>query len=300
MTEQTPGTGMGPAGPNGQQPGGWSAASPAQGTPAPYPAYPPYAYYPQYAHWYVQAYTQPPTPVERPASKGGRTIFYAVAATLAVGLTIGALALAAAAPALVDHVPTASGLGLTSLYSSTLKDDTTNWDVGHNCSFEDGGLHADGTLDADNGAVCTFQPSAQGTATTSDFLVTVHVAPAMNVASEQVACILIMGMAGASGNALLFDQSGGYATVTTTSNSCGTTATIPGSSVAWHTDGYEPNTISVWYSSSAQNLTVYANGQRLYTLYPSYAVPFTLALGAPGNAEALYTGFTIAGGATSA
>ncbi len=298
MTEQTPGSDARPTPPGAAQPG-YAAPTPhAPAAPGPYPAYPPYAYYP-YAYWYARAYTQQPTPVERPARKGGQTIFFAVVTAMGVLLAISALALAAAAPALVERVPTAGGLGLTSLYNSSLSNDSTNWDVGHNCSFEDGGLHADGTLDADNGAVCAFQPSASQNLAGSGFLLTVQVAPAMNVASEQIACVLLVSKSSTTNYALLFDQSGGYTAKSRTSNSCGAGATISGSSVAWHADGYEPNTISVWFSATDQSLTVYSNGQRLYSAFPDDTGPFTIALGAPAGAEALYTGFSVDGTLTS-
>jgi hypothetical protein len=258
--------------------------------PGPYPYYPYYGYYPWYAQ---QQPTQPPTPAERPTTpERARLANLVISLVLAVA-TVGAIALAAAAPSFAERAPSPASVGLQQVYDAPLTNDPDHWDVSQGCVFELGGLHA---TNASSGTVCPFKPSIAGDITSGGFLLTATVGPAGAVNSQQEPCISLSD--GSSAYELTFDQNGAYTLDPSPENPCGDTTSRDaaiGGTVAWHVDGFTPNDVSVRYSAADQTLTVYANGQRVVHGTVNFSGQVKIALGARGNGEAVFTHFTLYG-----
>lgn len=277
------------------------AQQPTPHRPGPPPAYPPYpppygyhpyqgGFYPPYGYypWYPQPVVTPPTPVERPVRPGRARIANVVLALVAMLATIGALALAAAAPTFATHPPTLSSSDYHLVYAGRLTDDASHWDVSQGCAFEQGGLHAAGGS-AD--AVCTFRPSADGDLTSRGFSLTAQVGPARGVARAQEPFIALSG--DAITYVLLLDQQGNYVFESAADGDTDFRSVARGGTVAWHADDYELNTVSVQYAADAQQVTVYVNDQRVLTSLVSISGQFKLELGAPKQAEAVFTRFSL-------
>jgi hypothetical protein len=264
-------------------------AGPPPAAPYMYPYPYPYGYYP---YSYPYPWYQPPTPVERAPSPGGARLFTVVVIVLVAALTVGALGLASAAPSLVAHAPSPASLGFQQVYNQRLADDVGHWDLTSTCGIGSEGLHAED-------GICNFLPSTSGDLTGQGFLVTVGVAPGLDVASEEDACITLS--TSSVTDALVITQQGAYTLVKQLSNTCNAPNPLslgvnvsgdiipPGNTVAWHSDAYEPNQISIQYSSADQAITVYVNDQRMLQAPVAVSGELTISLGAPAGAEALYT-----------
>ncbi len=272
----------------------------APGAYPPAPAYPPYGQYGYYGYypWYFPQPPQPPTPAERPTQPGRARLANLVIAVVATVSTVVALALAAVAPAVAGQPPAPASLGFHQVYDSQLADDTGHWDVGQGCVFELGGLHATVNSTDSTGTICPFIPSVNGDLTSQGFFLTAEVLGAAAVNAQQQPCIALEGQ---NTYELTFDQSGNYLFESSPPHPCGDTvlfATI-NASVAWHTDGYTHNRISVSYSAADQTVTVYVNDQRLFQQTIALSGQYKIDLGASGSGEAVFSRFTLYSGSPS-
>lgn len=247
--------------------------------------YPYYGYYP----WYPQPVVMPPTPVERPARPGRARIANVALAIVVTLATIGALALAAAAPSFATHPPALANSDYQSVYDARLTDDADHWDVRQGCTFEQGGLHANG---GDNDAHCAFLPSADNDLTSRGFLLTAQVGPSRDVAGEQQPFIALS--ADDVDYALLINQQGTYDFQSKAQSDAAFTTVVRGATIAWHADDHESNTISLQYSPGDQTVTVYMNDQRVFSSAVTIQGHFKVELGAARQAEAIFTHFSLA------
>ncbi len=235
----------------------------------------------------------PPTPAERPQRPGRARVVNIVLAVVTVVATIGALALAAAAPSLASSAPAPRSTGLAQVYNMRLIDDPSNWDVGHGCTFEQGGLHA---TQADTASLCAFLPSQQSNLTGSGFYLTTTVGPAAAVSGQQEPCIALQGDGGYF--SLAFNQTGGFELSDNADQPCvlqGATGVLP-ETVAWHADGLTPNVISLHYIAESNQMLVYVNGQEIASVVMTHAAPQQISLGASGSGEAVFTSFALYSG----
>jgi hypothetical protein len=281
----------------------------APGAYPPGPTYPPfgqYGYYGSYP-WYFPPPPQPPTPAERPSQPGRARLVNLVIAVVAAVSTVVALALAAVAPAVATRAPDPTSLGFHQVYDSQLAEDTANWDVGQGCVFELGGLHAPVNSTDSTGTICPFIPSTKGDLTSRGFLLTAEIRGAAAVNAQQQPCIAFEGQ---DTFELTFDQSGNYLFESSPARPCGDNpsaatgmlldgGTPLSGTIAWHTDGYTHNRISVSYSGSDQVMTVYVNDQHLFQQSIALSGQYKIDLGASGDGEAVFSRFTLFSGTSA-
>jgi hypothetical protein len=184
----------------------------------------------------------------------------------AIVLTLAGLLLAGLAPQLASHAPSTTPAG---------------------CTFSDGRLDVVGA-DGSNG--CAYAPSDARDLLSQGFQLSIALAPDGAVKLEQDPQITLTG--GGSSLFIVFNQAGEYIIC---GDSCqpGSGLYVLGLSVAWHTDGYTPNNITLRYLPADDSLTLYTNGQEVHTLHVSLPVQPELALGADSGAEAIYTHVTL-------
>jgi hypothetical protein len=204
----------------------------------------------------------------------------------AIALTLAGLLLAGLAPQLVSHAPSSAPAGWTTLYDGT-PSDSTGWESASGCTFSSSGLDAVGA-DGSNG--CAYTPSEQHDLLSQGFQLNVALAPDGSVKLEQDPQIALTG--GGSSLFIVLNQAGEYIICR---DSCqpGNGFYVVGLSVAWHTDGYTPNTITLRYRSADDTLTIYTDGQEVRTLQVSLPAQPALALGADSSGEAIYTHVTL-------
>lgn len=253
----------------------------------PYASYPNYPYYgyPYYPSVY-QPYAQPVpprSPSERPGKPGAARIRNLVVAIVGVVLTIAAIAAASTAATNGQTAPSPASGGLRQVYSQQLSD-VSDWSLDRGCVAENNGLLADGSS---SGAVCRFEPSAHQDLLSQGFQVAVVMAPGEAVPTLEEGGILLDQDGGRY--FIDFDQQGSFFF-----NVEGdTTASVKGSTIAWHADASLANTITVNYSATNHALDVYVNGQRIFTHSLTLDQTATVGLAAPDGAEALFTSFAL-------
>jgi hypothetical protein len=247
----------------------------------------PYSYYP----WYPPA-PLPPTPAERPLRPGRARIANALIAVGVVIVTLGAITVAALAPALTSSPASSPAAGLSQVYSAPLTSDDGQWNLSHGCFFGDGGLHA--TLQRSN-TLCDFSASAAPDLASTGFYLEAVVGPAAAVSGQQKPCIVIS--TGEDAITAAFDQQGGFGLVlpgATGAEACSIGSALVGSGgYAWHTNGITPNRIGVRYDAPTGTLTVYANGLPIATRSIQLLRPISLSLGASADGEAVFTRFSL-------
>jgi hypothetical protein len=281
-----------------------------------YPQYPGYAPYPDYRYTGapqpgqapfvpVPAAVLPPVPARAPDKPRRQRISNLVVAIVLAAVTVGALALAAAAPTFVTHDPgVPTGNGYSQVYNAALHSDPTTWNVTSGCEFAYGGQHTLGGLHAVSGSdptLCDFLPSRSTDYVSGGFYLTTQIAPPGAVASEEAACVLLAS----TGSTVSFaiDQNGSFAFNTDSSYACSTApgpGQFPRGTAAWHGSGYVPNTLSLGYNPNSHVMTAYLNGQQIGQLSVDLSGQYTISLGTPptgndtgGNTtyEVIYTSF---------
>ncbi|HEV7127535.1 MAG TPA: hypothetical protein VGN32_08835 [Ktedonobacterales bacterium] len=284
-----------------QPPARWPAAgAPAAAYPPAYPqlypsAYPQpyYGYYPGYAA--PPQPPAPPTPAERASRPGVARLRSRILAIAFSALTVAAIVLGTGAALLGQSVPAPTAGRFQPVYDQALTtEDTTNWGLGAGCVFEGGGLHA---TTSSAGTSCAFQPSTKTDLLSQGFYLSTTLAPAGQIAGEEAA-VIALATVDNTVIELRFSQDGSYSFSQPRSD--GSTVTHTGVTIAWHADSYEANTVTVRYGSDTQALTAYVNGQNVFTENIQIPQGTALALGAPSDAEALFTHFTLYGGTPAA
>jgi hypothetical protein len=204
----------------------------------------------------------------------------------AIVLTLAGLLLAGLAPQLVTHAPSGAPAGWTTLYDGT-PSDSTGWDAAAGCTFSHSGLDVAG---ADGSSGCAYVPSQQHDLLSGGFQFSVALAPDGSVKLEQDPQITLTG--GGSSLYVVLNQTGEYIIC---EDSCrpGSGVYFIGLSVAWHTDGYTPNSITLRYLPADDSLTMYTDGQEVRTFQVSLPTQPALALGADSGGEAIYTHVTL-------
>lgn len=217
-------------------------------------------------------------------------------------LTLGAILLAVAAPSFTGHAPRATGSG-TAIYSGNPKDDP-NWrqSSGH-CSIRSDGLLAQGAGIGDVtdviSSLCVYAPTQGHDLVTRGFALDLTVAPAADVSNALRPAVFIGDPGSETGVLVELGEGGGLGAVYLLCDSDGTCASQP--TVAWHTDGFVANTLSLRYSPTADGgqLTLSGNGQQVAAIDTSLPPNPKIAIGAGSGASALYTGFTFSTAAGS-
>lgn len=234
-----------------------------------------------------------PAPDRRAARGFWSGRFGVILAVVTVVVTVAALALAVvAAPLRAAQAGAAPPAGFTQVYDAGPVDNGT-WKGADSCVFTSQGLDVDGGI---GGTACTFQPSADSDLTSAGFWIQATVAPAASVQADEVPVILV-----GRNEPILFDQQGSYLIeCNDQSTSDSTLPCAEGTTTAWHTNPYVANTVAVSYDAGSATLTVYANGQLVARVPLTQGNQPTLALGAGGDGEALFTHVSIYSGNGSA
>ncbi|MGZ3665752.1 MAG: hypothetical protein ACXWQR_03950 [Ktedonobacterales bacterium] len=248
--------------------------------PQPYPPYQPYQPTPE---------TQPnegPLPTVPEGLAPGR---YArvVAGVLGVVCLI-AVVLAALGPALTQRAQASVPSGWGKAYDGAIRSDGT-WDTADDCSLKANGLDVRAN-DSSSNLSCDFKPSERLDVLGQGFYIEAKVAPAASVTGAQTP-MLVAGE-GEDINAA-FDQDGNYRLCAGTGAVC-----TYGSTVAWHSDGFVPNTIGLLFipddpNSVSGTITLFANGQAVASRSGTLPPNSPLALGAEKGSEALFTHVTL-------
>jgi len=208
---------------------------------------------------------------------------------------LAAIALAAVAPTLAPNASTAVPPGWSRIYNGDLTQSADGWNTQHGCSSTNSGLFVQG--DAQNGAICQYQPGASSSIASKGFVIEVTVAPASQTDQQEIPLIYIGNSSAAR---VTFDQQGAYVICDA---ACVSTASdalfIQGTTSAWHTDPYVANTITVRLDADGTTLTVYANGEQIATGTVNVDPNPAIAIGADANGQALFTHVTIYSGSGS-
>jgi hypothetical protein len=254
-----------------------------------YPGYPMYGSHPYYGYAaaaHAGPPVLPPVPSRAPDRPARQRLSSFVVAIVLVVATVGALALASAAPSLVARDPGPASI-LHQVYSASLHDYSTDWDVTNGCAFEYGGLHA---ISGTSPTLCTFMPSKSTDYTSGGFYLTTQLAPPGAFNTLEGACVHFSF----SGSIVTFaiDSNGTYSLNTDSGYECSTVGAPQQATAAWHGGGYVPNTISLSYDSSAKELTAYLNGQQILQQGLQLSGQYAISLGTPptGNDSPTDTG----------
>jgi len=197
--------------------------------------------------------------------------------TVTALVTVVAIVLAVVvAPGQAAQVATTPPSGYTVVFNATPSDNDA-WNSGNGCTFTSQGLDVTGGGD---GAACLFRPSALSDLTSQGFWLQATIAPAADVQSTEVAVVLI-----GDSEPIFFDMLGAYVV----DCQVGSALCETGTTTAWHTNGLIANTITISYDAGSATLTIYANGQLVTTAPMTQGAQPTLALGAGGDGDAVFT-----------
>ncbi len=263
--------------------------------------YQPYSPYPQSYPAQPQPYLpyQPvqPAPVAQPDEgplpeipQGYAPGRYAsIFAIVLVVVCLGALVLAALAPALAAQSQVAIPSNWGKVYDGVIRVGGP-WDTANGCSAVSKGLDVQAS-NTNSDVLCDYTPSEQLDLLRHGFYIQAQVAPAARVAGDQLPDIVV-GQ-GQDLTLVAFDQEGNYGI-------CAITKCRKDSTVAWHSDDFVANTIGMLYvpysdsdSSVSGTLTVFANGQAIARTAAAVSSNSPLALGAAQGGEALFTHVTL-------
>ncbi len=269
--------------------------------------YQPYSPYPQPYPVQPQPYLpyQPvqPAPVAQPDEgplpempQGYAPGRYAsIFAIVLVVVCLGALVLAALAPALTSQSQAAIPSNWGKVYDDVIRAGGA-WDTVDGCSAVSKGLDVQAS-NTDSGVLCDYTPSEHLDLLRHGFYIQAQVAPAARVAGDQLPAIVVGQNQDFSVD---FDQEGNYRICAIASCWKDSTVARKDSTVAWHSDDFVANTIGLLYvpysdSDSSVNgmLTVFANGQAIARTAAFVSFNSPLALGAAQGGEALFTHVTL-------
>lgn len=210
--------------------------------------------------------------------------FGVILGTVTAVIVITAIALAVVAPLSASQVSATPPAGFTQVYDAGLSDDGT-WTDTAPCTFTSQGLDVTGgTL----GTACTFRPSTSGDVTSQGFWIQATVAPAASLQNNEVPVILV-----GKDEPVLIDSQGAYIIYCNNDNTNANTPCATGTTTAWHTNEFVANTITVSYDAGAATLTVFVNDQVVTSAPFTQGSQPTLALGAGGDGEAIFTHVSI-------
>lgn len=280
-------------------PGGQWPVYPAN---QPYPSFQqPYPYPPQPYPAYQQPYPyspQPYQPVPEPKMDEGPLAEvpeglapgrYARIFAGVLGLVcLLALVLAALGPALTQRAQASIPGGWDKVYDGSISADGA-WDTADDCKLVSSGLDVRANNSSSN-LSCDFKASEHRDMLGQGFYVQALVAPAASVDGMQ----LPMLVAGEGEDiSATFNQEGSYLLCAGTGAVC-----TSGSTVAWHSDGFVPNTIGLLFipdnsNSVSGTVTLFANGQAIASRSATLSPNSPLALGARKGGEALFTHVTL-------
>lgn len=211
-------------------------------------------------------------------------------------LTLGAILLAVVAPSFSAHA-TKAPASWSAIYSGNPKDDP-NWRQNpSNCQVRGDGLLAQGPgigqVSDVISSLCLYAPTQSHDLVSQGFALDLTVAPAANVSSDLRPAVFIGDPSTGEGVLAELGQGGGLGAVYLLCDSAGDCASQP--TVAWHTDGFVSNTLSLRYSPTTDGgqLALFGNGQQVAAIDNSLPPNAVIAIGAGSEASALYTGFAL-------
>lgn len=255
---------------------------------------------PQPTYWPQPPQAPAPRHEDGPAAKPPRGpwsdrfgLFFGLGVTL---VTLAAIALAAFAPAFTSR-PAATPASWSSIYSGNPKDDP-NWQhASGSCQIQSDGLRADG-LGVGNApdilsSLCVYAPTQARDLLSQGFALDLTVAPAANLPNEERAAVFIGDVNAGDGVLAEMGQGGGLDAIYLLCDGSDNCSSPP--TVAWHTDGFVANLLSLRYTPGTDGsgaLTLYGNGQRVASLNTTLPANPVIAIGAGSDASALYTSFT--------
>lgn len=205
-------------------------------------------------------------------------------------LTVVAIALASAAPLLVNHSAVPSGM--TKVYDG-VPNDGAAWSAATGCSHIANGLDVNGS----NQNGCQFLPSENADLLSRGFYLKVTLAPDASVTNTQLPLVAL-------GNDVFvaFTPAGEYLICTGTCDTLAGDTRVTAFTSAWHADGYTPNSFELVYQPGGDNgqnvLVLFVNGQQTRTVDLNISSGADLVLAAadagPGEpGEAIYTHVTL-------
>ncbi|HKV84031.1 MAG TPA: hypothetical protein VJN88_05710 [Ktedonobacterales bacterium] len=221
-------------------------------------------------------------------------LFFGLGVTL---VTLAAIALAAFAPAFASR-PSATPISWSSVYSGNPKDDP-NWQHAPGpCAIQSAGLRADG-IGVGNApdilsSLCVYSPTQGRDLLSQGFALDLTVAPAAKLPNEERVAVFIGDVNAGDGVLAEMGQGGGLGAIYLLCDGSDNCSSPP--TVAWHTDGFVKNTLSLRYLPGPDGrgtLTLYGNGQRVAWLNLMLPANPVIAIGAGSDASALYTGFSL-------
>lgn len=265
---------------------------------APPPHYPQYQY-PQYP-WPQPPQATQPRYEEGPTTTAPRGwwsdrfgLLFGIVVTV---VTLTAILLAVAAPSFSTR-PASAPASWNSIYSGNPKDDP-NWrqNPGH-CVELSAGLLAQGpgvgNVPDVLSSLCVYAPTTTRDLLSQGFALDLSVAPAANVSTAERAAVFIGDPNASEGVLAEIGQGGGLEAIYLLCDSAGSCASQP--TVAWHTDGFVTNTLSLRYMVTADGgtLTLYGNGQKVASSDVTLPANPVIAIGAGSDSSALYTQFAL-------
>lgn len=216
-------------------------------------------------------------------------------------VTLGAILLAVVAPSFSARASKAPA-SWSAIYSGNPKDDP-NWRQNPgNCTLRNKGLLAEGPgvgqVSDVISSLCVYAPSQNRALLGQGFALDLTVAPGADVSDALRPAVFIGDTTTGEGVLAELGQGGGLGAVYLLCDSSGACASQ--AAIAWHTDGFVANILSLRYSPTTDGgqLTLSGNGQQVAAIDTSLPPNAVIAIGAGSNASALYTGFTlsVAGG----
>lgn len=264
------------------------------------PPPPPTQYRYPYPYPWPQPPQQPPARQEEgPAPRAPRgwwsDRYGLIFGVVVTALTLAAILLAVVAPGFSART-TKAPASWSAIYSGNPKDDP-NWQQHPtNCAMRGDGLLAEGPgvgqVSDVISSLCVYAPTQGHDLVSQGFALDLTVAPAVDVSSDVRPAVFIGDPGSEEGVLVEIGQGGGLGAVYLLCDSSGDCASQP--TVAWHTDGFVANTLSLRYSPATDGgqLILSGNGQQVAAI--DFALPpnSAIAIGAGSNASALYTGFT--------
>jgi hypothetical protein len=261
--------------------------------------------YPPNAPWNpYNPFMPPPAPVtseEGPTQQPQRGLwpgrYTKITGIVIIAITAVAILAAALGPFLAMQVsPMTVPSGWQKVYDSNLQN-TSDWTGDGGCNSTSSGLDVNGI--SGSADVCTYAANSNNVLTGNGFQLNLSLAPESKLQSPLAPVVQVTDSAG-DGFYVAFDDTGNYILCPDANADCSTlgTAGIRDSTVAWHTDGYVANTLAIRYipnQNTGSVLTLFVNGQEVtsHLVSADLSSGFSIAIGANGDSEALYTSATL-------